>query len=106
MSLLVLVLLSLAILLQIASIILLIVVLRNLTTNFGKEDKQMSALSDIVQQVVDDQKKMATDTESILKLLTQPEPDVEAAITALMAVKASQDNSISAMEAALPKTSE
>lgn len=64
----------------------------------------MSALSEAVQGVVDDQKRIGDDITKVLALLQQPNPDVAAAITALQAVKSSQDASASALEAALPPT--
>ena len=63
---------------------------------------KMSALTDAVQAVADDQKRIADDVSKVLGLLTQPNPDVAAAVTALQAVKDSQDASAAALEAALP----
>lgn len=62
----------------------------------------MSALSDAVASVAADQKEIAADVDKVLAILSQPNPDVDAAVAALKGVKDSQDASAKALEAVIP----
>jgi ABC-type transporter Mla subunit MlaD len=64
--------------------------------------KHMSALSDAVQAVADDVTRIGDDVSKVIDLLQQPNPDVEAAITALQAVDEGLDASAEKLEAAIP----
>jgi len=64
-----------------------------------KVDQKMSELTDAVQAVVDDVKRVGDGVDKVLALLTQPNPDVAAAVEQLKAVDAGFDSIAEKLEA-------
>lgn len=61
----------------------------------------MSALSDAVDAVRANQTKIETDVKAVLALLKQPNPDVDAAVSALTAIVGEQTATESELEGAV-----
>lgn len=63
--------------------------------------KKMSELSDAVQSIKDDVVRIGDGVKAVLALLTQPNPDVTAAVEALKNADAGLDAAADAMEAVI-----
>jgi hypothetical protein len=74
--------------------------LNQIIANQAKEATVMSKLSDAVAQVQADVAKNQMDVQAVLALLTQDNPDVDAAVTALQVIDASMQQTNQSLEAA------